>query len=94
MLGFKVGSYWTDSRKPGQKAYASTTLLLDPDTGYAKALIGALHITALCTAAADAVAIRYFSLRDRSTLAIFGAGRQAWHELLTICEVRKIESVS
>ena len=74
MLGFKVGSYWTDSRKPDQKAYASTTLLLDPDTGDVRALIDASHITALRTA--DAVAICHLSLRDGSTLATFGAGYQ------------------
>ena len=93
VLGLKVGSYWTDNRKQGQKAHASTTLLLDPDTGYAKALIGASHMTALRTAAADAVAVRHLSRIDSSTLAIFGAGHQAWYELLAICEVRKIKQV-
>lgn len=70
----KVGSYWTDNRKPGQKAYASTTLLLDPDTGYVKALLDASHITALPTAAA--VAIRHLSLHDGSAPATFEAGHQ------------------
>ncbi|MTJ92752.1 MAG: ornithine cyclodeaminase family protein [Desulfovibrio sp.] len=93
VVGLKVGSYWPDNRKQGQKAHASTTLLLDPDTGYARALIGASHMTALRTAAADAVAVRHLSRHDSSTLAIFGAGHQAWYELLAICEVRKIEKV-
>lgn len=70
----KVGSYWTDNRKPGQKAYASTTLLLDPDTGYVKALLDASHITALPTAVA--VAIRHLSLHDGSAPATFEAGHQ------------------
>ena len=93
VVGLKVGSYWPDTRKQGQKAHASTTLLLDPDTGYARALVGASHMTALRTAAADAVAVRHLSRHDSSTLAIFGAGHQAWYELLAICEVRKIEKV-
>lgn len=93
VVGLKVGSYWPDNRKQGQKAHASTTLLLDPDTGYARALVGASHMTALRTAAADAVAVRHLSRHDSSTLAIFGAGHQAWYELLAICEVRKIEKV-
>lgn len=93
VVGLKVGSYWPDNRKQGQKAHASTTLLLDPETGYAKALVGASHMTALRTAAADAVAVRHLARPDSSTLAIFGAGHQAWYELLAICEVRKIEKV-
>ena len=50
-------------------------------------------MTALRTAAADAVAVRHLSRIDSSTLAIFGAGHQAWYELLAICEVRKIKQV-
>ena len=92
-LGLKVGSYWPDNRKQGQKAHASTTLLLDPHTGYTKALVGASHMTALRTAAADAVAVRHLSRHDSSTLAIFGAGHQAWYELLAVCKVRKIKQV-
>ena len=93
VVGLKVGSYWPDNRKQGQKAHASTTLLLDPETGYAKALVGASHLTALRTAAADAVAVRHLARHNSSTLAIFGAGHQAWYELLAICEVRKIKKV-
>ena len=93
VLGLKVGSYWPENRKQGHKAHASTTLLLDPETGYAKALVGASHMTALRTAAADAVAVCHLSRPDCATLAIFGAGHQAWYELLAICEVRKIRHV-
>jgi ornithine cyclodeaminase len=93
VLGLKVGSYWPENRKQGYKAHASTTLLLDSETGYAKALVGASHMTALRTAAADAVAVRHLSRPDCATLAIFGAGHQAWYELLAICEVRKIRHV-
>ena len=93
VLGLKVGSYWPENRKHGYNAHASTTLLLDPETGYPRALVGASHMTALRTAAADAVAVRHLSRPNCATLAIFGAGHQAWYELLAICEVRKIRRV-
>jgi ornithine cyclodeaminase len=93
IVGLKVGSYWPGNRARGLQAHASTTLLLDPETGYASALVSATHLTALRTAASDAVAARQLSREDSSTLAIVGAGHQAWFELLAIREVRPIRRV-
>lgn len=93
VVGLKVGSYWPGNRVLGKEAHASTTLLLDPDTGYAYALVAASHLTALRTAAADAVAVRHLAREGSSTLAIVGAGHQAWFELLAIREVRPIKKV-
>jgi alanine dehydrogenase len=93
VVGLKVGSYWPDNRLSGLAAHASTTLLLDPDTGYPKALVAASHLTSLRTAASDAVAVRHLSREDSRTLALFGAGHQAWFELLAVREVRPIETV-
>ncbi|EPR43431.1 ornithine cyclodeaminase/mu-crystallin [Desulfovibrio sp. X2] len=93
VVGLKVGSYWPGNRARGEEAHASSTLLLDPDTGYARALVAASHLTALRTAAADAVAVRRLARADSSTLAVIGAGHQAWFELLAIREVRPINKV-
>ena len=93
IVGLKVGSYWPGNRSRGKEAHASSTLLLDPDTGYAHALVAASHLTALRTAAADAVAVRQLARADSSSLAIFGAGHQAWFEFLAIREVRPINKV-
>jgi ornithine cyclodeaminase len=92
-VGLKVGSYWPQNRTRGLPAHASTTLLLDPDTGYPQALVAASHLTCLRTAASDAVAVRHLSRKDSRTLALFGAGHQAWFELLAVREVRPIENV-
>ncbi|ACU89250.1 ornithine cyclodeaminase family protein [Desulfomicrobium baculatum] len=92
-VGLKVGSYWPQNRTHGLPAHASTTLLLDPDTGYPQALVAASHLTCLRTAASDAVAVRHLSRQDSRTLALFGAGHQAWFELLAVREVRPIETV-
>lgn len=92
-VGLKVGSYWPDNRNQDLPAHSSSTLLLDPHTGYAQALVGASHLTCLRTAAADAVAVAKLSRQDSSTLAIVGAGHQAWFELLAVREVRPITKV-
>lgn len=93
VVGLKVGSYWPGNRAQGKEAHASSTLLLDPGTGYAHALVAASHLTALRTAAADAAAVRQLARADSSTLAIIGAGHQAWFELLAIREVRPVSTV-
>lgn len=92
-VGLKVGSYWPGNRARGLAAHASTTLLLDPDTGYPEALVAASHLTCLRTAASDAVAVRHLSRPDSRVLALFGAGHQAWFELLAVREVRPVEKV-
>ena len=93
VVGLKVGSYWPENRARGLTAHASTTLLLDPETGYPKALVAASHLTSLRTAASDAVAVRQLARVDSRTLALVGAGHQAWFELLAVREVRPIETV-
>jgi ornithine cyclodeaminase len=92
-VGLKVGSYWPSNRARGLAAHASTTLLLDPDTGYPEALVAASHLTCLRTAASDAVAVKHLSRPDSRTLAVFGAGHQAWFEVLAVREVRPIGRV-
>lgn len=92
-VGLKVGTYWPQNRTHGLPAHASTTLLLDPATGYPLALVGASRLTCLRTAASDAVAVRHLAREDSQTLALFGAGHQAWFELLAVREVRPIQSV-
>ena len=93
LVGLKVGSYWPGNRTEGLVAHASTTILLDPATGYPEALIAASYLTALRTAASDGVASKYLSRLDSRTIAIIGAGHQAWFELLANIAVRPIERV-
>ncbi|MDD2967619.1 MAG: ornithine cyclodeaminase family protein [Desulfovibrionaceae bacterium] len=92
-LGLKVGSYWPDNRALGMASHASSTLLLDATTGYAKALIAASYLTGLRTAASDAVAVKHLSREDSHVLALVGAGHQAWHEVCAVCAVRPIQRV-
>lgn len=91
VAGVKIGSYWPDNPRSGIPAHASTTLLLDPDTGLPKALIAASYLTALRTAASNGVAIRQLSRPDSRSLGLVGAGHQAWFELKAACAVRPID---
>jgi len=93
VIGAKIGTYWPGNRAKGLESHGSTTLLLDPQTGFPHALVSAAHLTALRTAAADGVAIRYLARPDADTAAVFGAGHQAWFELQAAHIVRPLRRV-
>jgi alanine dehydrogenase len=93
LFGFKLGSYWPTNAALGLPGHGSTTILFDPETGFPMAIIGAKHISAIRTAALDAIAIRQLSRPDSQTLAIVGCGYQAWHEYLAARAVRPIDRV-
>lgn len=92
-IGCKFGSYWPANTAKGLPAHASTVLLLDPETGYVRAVVEASWLTAIRTAAADAVGVKHLARADATTLAIVGAGHQAWHDMAAICRVRAISSI-
>lgn len=91
--GVKVGSYWPSNREKGIGNHGSTTLLLDDATGLPSALIGATHLTALRTAASDAIAVKYLSRPDAAVLALLGTGHQAFHDAVAIARVRNLQRV-
>jgi len=90
LVGLKVGSYWPGNRQAGLPSHGATTLFLDDATGRPAALVSSTYLTGIRTAAADAVAVRRLARADAETLAIVGAGHQAWFDLLAVCEVRPI----
>jgi ornithine cyclodeaminase len=92
-IGCKVGTYWPENRIRGSATHASTVLLLDPSTGYPAAVVQASYLTALRTAAADAVAVKHLARPQASRLAVLGAGHQAWFDLQAISVVRPLGEV-
>ena len=94
VVGLKVGSYWPGNRARKLPAHGSTTLLLDDETGYPRAVVAATHLTAVRTAAIDGVATRALARSNASRVALVGAGHQAWYELLALREVLPITKVS
>lgn len=93
LVGLKVGTYWPGNPQHGIQAHGSTTLLLDDLSGFPRAIVAASHLTALRTAAADGVATRELSRVDAETVALIGAGHQAWYELDAVRQVRRIRRV-
>ncbi|OKY78604.1 MAG: Alanine dehydrogenase/(1)-pyrroline-2-carboxylate reductase ProC [Candidatus Methanohalarchaeum thermophilum] len=71
----------------------ATLLLIDPKTGYPFCLMDATELTSYRTGAAGAVATKYLSKKDSSTLGLIGSGVQAKKQFQAINEVRDISYV-
>jgi alanine dehydrogenase len=93
LLGLKAGGYWPGNLGAGLGNHQSSTLLFDPDTGRASALVSANYLTGVRTGAASAIATRYLARPDSSVLGIIGAGVQAQYQLRATLAVRPIRSV-
>jgi ornithine cyclodeaminase len=93
LTGMKVGAYWPSSDNVGLSRGSSMVLFLDDISGRVEAMVQTSSANAYRTSAADALAVELLARRDANTLAIFGAGHQAFHEVMAICEVRPITQV-
>ncbi len=71
----------------------ATVILLDPETGKPRLIMGAKYLTDLRTAAASAVATKFLARKDVRTLGIFGTGRQARAHLTVLPLVRDFDRV-
>ena len=92
-VGFKCGTYWAGNGDKGLPAHGSTTLLLDPETGFPQILVNASLLNGYRTAAADAVAVSSLARADAAVLGVIGAGHQAEQEIRAVAEVRKLSSI-
>jgi ornithine cyclodeaminase len=92
-VGLKVGGYWPGNDAKGLPRHQSAILLLAPASGRLMAVVEGGALNGLRTAAADAVAASVLARADAATLAIFGAGKQALHEVRAICDTRPIRRV-
>ncbi|MDM8164478.1 iminosuccinate reductase BhcD [Roseovarius sp.] len=93
-LGLKAGGYWPHNLEThGVINHQSTVFLFDADTGRAHAMVGGNLLTALRTAAASAVSIRYLAREDARVLGMIGAGHQAAFQLRAALEQRAFEKV-
>jgi len=91
--GVKVGTYWPSNRTNGLESHFSVTLILDGKTGYPSALISSSYLTALRTAAADAIAVKCLAKKNSMRVGVIGAGHQAFYDVQAIRCVREIRSV-
>ncbi len=75
-LGTKVVSVFPDNPSRGAPMVQGAVLLLDAETGRARALLDGASLTEMRTAAGSALATELLAPRDADTLAVFGAGAQ------------------
>ncbi len=77
ILGVKAGGLWPANAAKGLPNHQSTIVLFDPEHGGPLALVRGTWLTALRTAAASALSIRYLARAGAKVLGILGAGGQS-----------------
>jgi ornithine cyclodeaminase len=92
-LGLKSGGYWPGNAEKGLTNHQSTVFLFDPDTGRPTAVVGGNLLTALRTAAASAISIKYLSRPDSKVLGMLGAGHQSAFQMRAAIRQRPFEKV-
>lgn len=92
-LGLKAGGFWPNNMQKGLTNHQSTVFLFDPDTGKCRAIVGGNLLTALRTAAASAISIKYLARKDAKVLGMIGAGHQSAFQLRAAVQQRKFEKV-
>lgn len=93
ILGLKAGGYWPHNADRGLGNHQSSTLLFDPETGRASALVSANYLTGVRTGAASAIATKYLSRPESRVLGIIGTGVQAQYQLRATMAVRELTTV-
>jgi ornithine cyclodeaminase/alanine dehydrogenase-like protein (mu-crystallin family) len=92
-LGLKAGGYWPRNAAAGRSNHQSTTLLFEPGSGQAMALVGANYLTGVRTGAASALASRHLARPDAKVLGLIGTGAQSIHQLRAALAVRPLTRV-
>lgn len=92
-LGVKIATIFPDNSAAGLPSVNASYLLLDATTGEPKAILDGAELTARRTAAASALASRYLSRDDASTLLMVGTGKLAPHLIEAHATVRRLERV-
>jgi len=69
-------------------------VLSDPHTGFPLAIMDGTYITNLRTGASGGIAAKYLANRNSSTVSLVGCGNQAQTQLMALCQIFKIKSVS
>jgi len=92
-LGLKSGGYWPGNAAKGLANHQSTVFLFDPNTGRPTAVVGGNYLTAIRTAAASAISIKYLARADSRTLGVVGAGHQSHFQVRAAVTQRTFDRV-
>ncbi|HLK13323.1 MAG TPA: ornithine cyclodeaminase family protein [Fimbriimonadaceae bacterium] len=93
VLAMKAVTLYPRNRARGLESVLGFITLYDAATGDPLAFIDAATVTARRTAAGCALASRYLARADSTTLAVFGAGRQAEAHIEALAAEFKLERV-
>lgn len=93
VIGLKAGGFWLDNPGRGLSAHQSTTVLFDPATGLATALLDGNHITVVRTAAVGALAARHLSRPDSRIAAVLGCGAQGTGQAQALLQERRLQEI-
>lgn len=94
VMGIKVITVFHANSEVGLPSHQGVVMLFDAKHGQPLMLFDALEITAIRTAAASALATKFLSVKNSSTLAIIGSGEQAKRHIEAILLVRNIKQVN
>ena len=92
-LGAKVVSVFPDNPARGEPAVQGAVLLLDAETGRARALLDGASLTGIRTAAGSALATELLAHADADVLAVFGAGAQGRSHVELLARTRRLREV-
>ena len=92
-LGTKVVSVFPDNPARGEPAVQGAVLLLDAETGRARALLDGASLTEIRTAAGSALATELLAPADVDVLAVFGAGAQGRSHVELLARTRRLREV-
>lgn len=93
-LGLKVISIFPHNVKKNKPTINGLVLLLNEQTGEAKAIMEAGFLTSMRTGAVSGLATDYLAKKEASHVAILGSGVQALTQLEAVATVRPITKVS
>lgn len=93
-VGVKVATVAPGNPARGLPRIQGLYLLLDGPTLAPQALVDAVELTVLRTAALSALAARHLAVPDARRLVVFGTGPQAWGHVEALCAVRPVAEVA
>lgn len=92
-LGAKMVTVFPQNPFHGLPAVQALVFLFDSSTGSPLAIFEGTELTRFRTGAATGSATQILARPEAKTLALFGAGGQAFYQIMGVCSVRKIEHI-
>ncbi|MFA3791134.1 ornithine cyclodeaminase family protein [Aliiglaciecola sp. SL4] len=92
-FGVKLVSKYPPVEGSELGSHIGAVMVFDADTGVPKALLDGGELTAIRTSAASALATKVLARKESKTLTVMGYGDEAWHHILAILAVTKLDKI-